>query len=124
MTYLTSAASGLTLVQALCLNMSKDTHACVNLHCVCVTKLKVLRQQGNRDIGSCPPFQTLHVTYLITSSAVALKGKPFILTMPSPPKRKARAACISLRGTCRGATYTGVQLTAMLEWQIKCTEFC
>ena len=39
-------------------------------------------------------------SYLMTSSAVALKGSPFILTMPSPPKRNARAACISLRGTC------------------------
>ena len=41
------------------------------------------------------------MTHLMTSSAVALNGKPFILTMPSPPKRRASAACISLRGTCR-----------------------
>lgn len=40
------------------------------------------------------------MTHLMTSSAVALKGRPFILTMPSPPKRRASAACISLRGTC------------------------
>lgn len=59
------------------------------------------------------------VTHFMTSSALALNGKPFILTMPSPPNRRASAACISLRGTCR---LMPVEATCHNIWQGKCTE--
>ena len=63
------------------------------------------------------------MTYLMTSSAVALKGRPFILTMPSPPKRRASAACISLRGTCSSQSNV-TQLSTNLLYVRHCWQAC